>query len=90
MRYVDVPNIKTVLWQGAIWLAGLAAVAAYSAAVGGGDTVTLLVISAGGLALAAFAIKLSGSFSEADSDIRTMVPRAGKVISLRDRESRAA
>ena len=90
MRYVDVPDLKTVLWQGAIWLVSLAVVAAYSATVGGGDTITLLVLSGGGLALAAFAIKLSGSLSDAESNIKAMVPQPVRVSSLGDRRSRAA
>lgn len=90
MRYVDVPDLKTVLWQGAIWLVALAAVAAYTATVGGGDTITLLVLSGAGLALATFAIKLSGSLSNSESNIRSMVPQTVRVTSLRDRRSRAA
>lgn len=90
MRYVDVPDLKTVLWQGAIWLVSLAVVAAYTATIGGGDTLTLLVFSGAGLALATFAIKLSGSLSDAESNIRTMVPQTVRISSLRDRSSRAA
>lgn len=90
MRYVDVPDLKIVLWQGAIWLVSLAVVAAYTATIGGGDTLTLLVLSGAGLALATFAIKLSGSLSHADSNIRTMVPQTVRISSLRDRGSRAA